>query len=162
MERGFSLNKTVLKDNQNTETLISLRIIKDHIVSVGGIKNIDLCPELVNSCSSARRRYYVDLEKKQEVAREKKRSKRKATSEEIDGLKEKRKRIIEAISHLSGDSDKLYDKAESTGNIAFVMSANAMRRGMADKKEELSHVDAAIQKNETMLANMKSVTVRLI
>jgi len=48
------------------QTLIAQRVIKDHLINVGGDTKVSLSKELLASASSARQRYqtYLDEEKK--------------------------------------------------------------------------------------------------
>ena len=55
MERGFSLNKAVSRENQLPESLVSLRLVKDHLNTVG-FTNVEVSKELLTSCSSARQK----------------------------------------------------------------------------------------------------------
>ncbi len=94
---------------------------------MGGLKHLDVSQELLQSCSSARHQYVVDLEKKKEEAgKEGMRRKRKFVQEEIDSLKAKKRCLMESISHLKEDSDKLYDKAETSNKISYVITANSL------------------------------------
>ena len=63
VERGFSLNKAVSRENQLPESLVSLRLVKDHLNTVG-FTNVEVSKELLTSCSSARQKYMSRLEAK--------------------------------------------------------------------------------------------------
>jgi hypothetical protein len=66
IERGFSINKCTSVTNLQEQTLVNLRFVKDHIRSVGGLRQISVTKELITSCSSARQKYVQDLQRKQE------------------------------------------------------------------------------------------------
>ena len=54
VERGFSLNKEVMKENLSAHTLIALRSVKDHVMSIGGRpEDVIITPELLSSASAA-------------------------------------------------------------------------------------------------------------
>ena len=57
VERGFSINKEISDTNMQTKTLISRRIVKDHIKKVGGLKNVVISKELRQYSQSSRSRY---------------------------------------------------------------------------------------------------------
>jgi len=42
VERGFSVNKQVEIDNLTKDTFVAKRLICDHVIWVGGLKNIDI------------------------------------------------------------------------------------------------------------------------
>ena len=58
------------------------------------------------------------------------------------------------MGHLKVDSENLYEKAETTNNMSFVVRANALRKGLSEKEQELCEVHDAIQKVETRIANL--------
>ena len=64
VERGFSENKQALQVNMQKETLVGRRMVKDHIHSIGGIKNFELTSDLLKSCSLGRARYQNALHTK--------------------------------------------------------------------------------------------------
>ena len=55
-EKGFSSNKHLLDIQGNStkdDTIIALRIVKDDIVSVGGIRNASINKQILSSVKSA-------------------------------------------------------------------------------------------------------------
>jgi len=57
VEHGFSINKEISVENMAEQTLIAQRVIKDHLINVGGATKVLLSKELLASASSARQRY---------------------------------------------------------------------------------------------------------
>ncbi|KAL2098320.1 hypothetical protein ACEWY4_007527 [Coilia grayii] len=47
VERGFSINKEVIVENQKELSLVAQRIIVDHVQSVGGVANVRITKELL-------------------------------------------------------------------------------------------------------------------
>ena len=155
VERGFSLGKAVAKENQLPETIVKMRLVKDHIVAVGGIKHVVVTNEMLTMVSSAHQKYMEDLErKKQENAKKKTREKRKALSQEIEMQQKKRKIVHEAMISLQAESVKLYEKAEVTTKISFVVSANSLRKTASEKESECKRLDAEIKEKQDRLMNM--------
>jgi len=77
----------------------------------------------------SRQRYekYLDQER-QKKKTEQERSKRKCVLEEIDEVKKKKKKRIDAeIKSLNDTADELCTKAEATAKLTFVTQANALR-----------------------------------
>ena len=62
VERGFSINKEVSSTNMSQRTLMARRIIKDHVMSIGGIDNFVITKELIQSCKLSRQQYMRSLE----------------------------------------------------------------------------------------------------
>ncbi|KAK2140319.1 hypothetical protein LSH36_1393g00020 [Paralvinella palmiformis] len=58
VERGFSLNRQIEKDNM----IVALRQIIDYFVLVGGMLKVEITKELLSSASSSRYRYHKYLE----------------------------------------------------------------------------------------------------
>ena len=88
VERGFSINKEISVENMTAQTLISQRVIKDHLLNVGGVTKVSLTKELLVSASHARQRYQAHLdEEKRKKGEQKRGEKRKATLEELDSLR---------------------------------------------------------------------------
>ncbi|XP_072564133.1 uncharacterized protein [Paramormyrops kingsleyae] len=66
VERGFSINKELIVENQKERSLVAQRLIVDHIRSVGGIIKVEITKELLLSAAGARQKYhgYLEEEKK--------------------------------------------------------------------------------------------------
>ena len=54
VERGFSVDRNVEKQNLKEETFVSVRVICDHIRAVGGLVDVKIDKALLCSASSAR------------------------------------------------------------------------------------------------------------
>jgi hypothetical protein len=67
VERGFSINKKVEVENLKHESIIAHRLICDHVNKVGGIQNVDLSKELLQSCKASRHKYEIYLQQKREA-----------------------------------------------------------------------------------------------
>ena len=65
MERSFSVNKDVLKQNISEHNLVARRIVKDHIHHVGELRGVVITKELLNSTQCGRQRYHAYLEERQ-------------------------------------------------------------------------------------------------
>ena len=88
VERGFSINKEISVENVTAQTLISQRVIKHHLLNVGGVTKVSLTKELLVSASHARQRYQAHLDEEKRKKEEQKRGeKRKDTLEELDSLR---------------------------------------------------------------------------
>lgn len=99
VERGFSVNKEISTTNISQKTLVARRIIKDHMISIGGIEHFVITKELIQSCKLSRQQYMKSLESEKSKSEEKVKSeKRKRIEENIKDLKEKRRKMENDIS----------------------------------------------------------------
>ena len=64
VERGLSINKKISVENMTEQSLIAQRVIKDHLINVGGVTKVSLSKELLASASSARQSYQTYLDEK--------------------------------------------------------------------------------------------------
>ena len=86
VERGFSLNRNVEKQNLKEETFVSLRVICDHFRAVGGLANVKTDKAFL---TRSKYRAYLDDQKHQQKTDAQPR-KRKHMYDKIDAVKEKK------------------------------------------------------------------------
>jgi len=98
IERGFSVNKELVVENQSEQTLSARRIIKDRIIPVNGVTNVEITRNMVLAARIARAKYANYLaQQKEEQEAEKRNKKRKEETDELEG---KRKRLKTDVSSL--------------------------------------------------------------
>ncbi|KAL5457619.1 hypothetical protein EMCRGX_G034900 [Ephydatia muelleri] len=151
IERGFSVNKKVVIENQQTKNLIARRLIKDHIIQAGGILQVSITKQMMISVRSARSRYSQYLADKKECeVKERAHMKRKAELDAIEELRMKTKRLKSDIDALHISVKKYAEKCETTGDLTYIAKSNSLRRTADEKEEELKKVneelDAKIEK----------------
>lgn len=157
VERGFSLGKAIAKENQLPETISNMRLVKDYILSVGGIKHVKVTNEMIGYASSAYQKYQEDLQRKREEKdKQRSREKRKSVSESVEALKKKRRLACEAIDSLKKESSKVFDQAEQCGpsQLKLFMTANALRKSAEEKESLIVDLDHEIKENEDLLKSM--------
>ncbi|KAE8278809.1 hypothetical protein D5F01_LYC22384 [Larimichthys crocea] len=153
VERGFSINKELVVENQKETSLIAQRLIVGHVRSVGGVTNVAITKELLLSVAGARQRYHSFLDdQKRASVKEMGAQKRKALGDELDELKKKRNRVKEDIGALEKSANNFADKAESTGNLTFIAKSNSLRRTAKDKRASLEEIEKQIDQK---VAEMK-------
>ena len=86
-ERGFSINKHLLsiqRNSINEETIVALRLVKDHLFKVDGLTKVKVTPKLLVSVNNSFQRYNADLEAKRDYREriKKKKAQKKAEIEE--------------------------------------------------------------------------------
>ena len=72
--------------------------------------------------------------------------KRAAVLDELNDLKEQKKRMKSNIEAQFKLADDLAEKAESTGKVTFISKSNAMRRSAKEKEGELKSTEEEINK----------------
>ena len=157
VERGFSINKELLVDNLQGKSLVSQRMVYDHIKSNKiTIHGYELPSDLLKSCKLSNRRYNAALEdaKKQEkvdmVAR-----KRKLIDEEIQVVKKKKDEVTKCIEVLKTDADKLSIEAEEKRNLDLLTKANSFRKTILEKEKVLKDLKDSIIKMEESKKDFK-------
>ena len=101
VERGFSVNRQVEVYNLTERTFQSLRIIVDHVQSVGDIRKVSLTKDLVHSCSQSSKRYQEYLQQqKNKMKTDESKTKRKRLMELVETMEEKRRCLVDEIHDL--------------------------------------------------------------
>ena len=119
MERGFSVNKSLLVENLATKSLIAQRIVYDHMkVNNVSVEDVEICPTLRCSVKHARQRYstYLEEQKKNKIQNDRS-LKRKQVQEEIPAVKKKKAMVENLIRKLGNDADKY---AMDAGNVSKI------------------------------------------
>ena len=142
VERGFSVNKEIEVENLHEHSLVAQRIICDHLRAVGGVLNVPVTKKLLAAAASSRQKYekYLQEERDKKKTAEEQR-KRKHVLDEIEELKEKKKRMKLDIDSLVKSTDDLSVKAEETGQLTLVTKSNALRKAAKDKTLQLQEVE---------------------
>lgn len=147
VERGFSVNKNITVTNMKERTLIAQRVIVDHLHHVGGVTNVGMTKELLQSAGCARQRYHAYLyeeNKKREHTQQTK--KRQVLQDEVDQMKMKRSKLQTNINALLTSADELAIEAEASDKISVLAKSNALRKAAKDKEQELKKYDKNIEK----------------
>ena len=150
VERGFSINKELLVENLQAKSLVSQRMVYDHINSNKiNIHEYQLPSDLLKSCKLSNRRDNAALEetKKQEkigtVAR-----KRKLINEDIQVAKKKKDKVTKCTEVLKTDADKFSIEAEERANLDLLTKANSLRKTILEKEKVLKDLEGSIIKME--------------
>lgn len=153
VERGFSINKEMVVENQKELSLVAQRLIVDHVRSVGGVTKVNITKELLMSAAGARQKYHAYLDEQKRVTEKKTVDlKRKALNDELHDLKKKRAIVEADICALEKSADEYAEKAETTSKLTFIAKSNSFRRTAKEKKESLLKIEKEIDEK---LAEMK-------
>ncbi|KAG1664221.1 Ankyrin repeat domain-containing protein 10 [Nymphon striatum] len=130
------------------DTIVSHRIICDHVTTRGGILTVPLTKELLQYASGARMRYRAHLDsqklllQKNEVSR-----KRKALASDLESVRKKFKSTSVIVESLKQDADRYADIAEAaigTKMAEAITKSNTFRKHMKEKKKELLTIEEDI------------------
>ena len=142
VEKGFSVNKEIEVENLHEHSLVAQRIICDHLKAVGGVLNVPITKKLLAAAASSRQKYEKHLQDQRDKKKtDEEQRKRKHILDEIEELKEKKKRMKLDIDSLVKSADDFSVKAEETGQMTLVTKSNALRKAAKDKTLQLQDVE---------------------
>ena len=145
VERGFSTNKEVMAQNLSQDRLISRRIIKDHLHASGGLREIQVTPEMLKTVAGARQKYLSELEKKKTLNENpSKAQKRKGCEENLMVLRRKKQALVQDIKALQSGADGLAEQAEADRDLTLLTKSNSYRKTLRDKEEQLDKLSQDI------------------
>ena len=151
VERGFSVNKSLLVENLSAKSLISQRIVYDHMNFHNLTpENFIINPALRKSVRNARNEYEKYLEeKRKEKLHSEKDLKRKAIQEEIVAVKRKKTILEKTVVDLSKDADQYAldaENADEKEDIKLLLSkSNSFRRTANQKKRRNKRMCRAVK-----------------
>lgn len=152
VERGFSVNKSLLVENLSTSSLISQRIVHDHLTSNNlSSEDFEICGKLRKSVRSARSKYDQYLaDKRKEKVETAKSLKRKSIQEDIDVVRSKKKVLEKTVLSLSKDADKYAKDAEEKTDVeemkTLITKSNSLRKTIIEKENELKEYSGLLSK----------------
>jgi long-subunit acyl-CoA synthetase (AMP-forming) len=151
VERGFSVNKNLLVENQHTTSLTAQRIIHDHMVYHElESSNLTVTAKLSNHVKQARSRYFNE---------QKERSMQKVTSdrdvrmkqinEDIDDANRNITQLQETINSFQTSTDEYAFEAEEKSSVAEIKSliskSNALKCAATEKQSLLDSLSKKIR-----------------
>lgn len=120
-ERGFSLNKAILdgRESLKDDTIIALRIVKDHLILHERIENFKISQRLLYFASKARQEYqnHQEMERKKSIEH----AARKRQAEENEKTSKKRKESVNEINQLINEETFKLKAAED-----LIVKGNSM------------------------------------
>ena len=159
IERGFNINKEVLVENLQQESLVSQRIVYDQLRSYDvKIHEIPITRQMILSCKAAHSKYIRSLEDKQkESADDEKSKKRKLKQEEVMSVKRRKTDVENAVKSLKKDIDNCSIEAltkEDFESMKLCLEKATSLRGVLKTKEEtVAELEKAIGNLEKDLKN---------
>ncbi|XP_047140612.1 uncharacterized protein LOC124815840 [Hydra vulgaris] len=146
VERGFSINATVLEQNLNEKSITARRLVKDHMLSNNlQPHSIEITSKMIISRKSAHERYrsylnsIADTNKKEASQLAK-----KVVSDEIKDVETRRDQLKKTSEMLQFDFVKFVEEAEEKQDLGLISKANAMKRKANEKNEEIKKLELAL------------------
>ena len=122
VERGFSINKTTIKTNQSEMSLISRRLIKDHMNSHNlQPHTVPATKEILFSISQSNKKYkeFLEENKKNKIVTAKEKEKA-SINKDIKDLQAKIKDMKDTAKVLEDKATKKFKKAETNKDMSLV------------------------------------------
>ena len=128
IERGFSLNKNLLKQNMEALTITFQCKIKDYLLSNKVKLNTFTIPsKMLESVHLSRQKYEVYLqENKSKVNQDEKQKQIALIEEGIDRINERIALVNRAVSLLDDEFILLVEKPEKDNNMSLISKANGL------------------------------------
>ena len=148
VERGFNTNKSVNKVNISQDSIITRKLIIDHMQKKNLTPSkIELSASLIKSVKASRQRYsvYLDEQKKLKV-KDNIDKQRDILNMELQEVNSKKDLLLNCCQSLDEEFVELIKKAEyDKDNItSLVIKANGIKRKCEEKKKEISSLEEAI------------------
>ena len=145
----FSLGKSSLQTNITEESIITKKIVRDHLLANKiELSSYQVPNKLILQCNSAHSKYKASLkEKAKDAERNAVAEKRKLIQSEIDDLVDKEKKLTSACQSLDNDFVQLVGEAEKQPEemMTLVTKANALKRKQLELKEEVKELQKEIE-----------------
>ena len=146
VERGFSINNTSVKTNMTPVSIISRRIIKDHLIA-NQLKphTVHITASLIKSFRSARQAYMIELDNaKKEKEKTEEEQKTMHITADIEKLNQKIKTAKKAIEMMEKEVTECMELAEKKNDLNYVKKANGLKRKSSETKQEVELLEKQI------------------
>ena len=158
VERGFSVNKELLKENQAEETVVACRVVYDAVNDHGGVTEVPLTDEMMAYVKGSRQKYRQALEAKQKKDQDdEKKKKRESCDDEVKALRKRTKLIEKVIDDFEEKADELLKSAEGKGHQQMALKlaeALALKDKRKEKQKHLAEMNSLLETKEQELKNM--------
>ena len=152
VERGFSVNKSILVENLQEESIIAQRTVIDYMhANSFELHTLPIERDLIKKVKNSYQEYTQFLaNQRKEKALKEKENQMKPILEEISSLDLEKTRLENMIKDLRRESDELGYEAGKAKNFdskkTTIEKCNLLKRAAEDKQKELSEVIGKRQK----------------
>ena len=160
-ERGFSINKYMLSihgGNIDNDTLVALRMVKDHLLVEGGTNKVDCNRQLLTSVKQAYGRYVSDLEAKRLMD-----EKTKNQAKEREAVENEENERKEALAKLSADITmrknglKVAEDSIEEGSAKLQQELTAPKISRGRLQQAQSMIDMGLSRKRLLEDEIKSL-----
>ena len=150
VERGFNVNKDVVKVNLQEKSVISRKMIIDHMQKNNvSPSTIEITRKLARSVKAARQMYHLDLEEHKKNAKKNECNEQlKILTAEIKDVMQKKNILLEVCQKLDKEFVDIVKDAKKKNDMGLIVKANALKRKSEEKRLEISTFDKAIEAME--------------
>ena len=146
VERGFSLNKSVLNDNMTELSIISRGVVKDHLrILKVGASEVTITPSLIKSIALSYSRYTTFLLKKSEQSLN---ETEHILDNEIREYERKRDGVKQLVDSLNKEcienSLKAVDESDANKMRELLVKGRGMEREAEKGDKEIAELESAI------------------
>ena len=138
VERGFSVNQSILETNMQKDSIVAKKLVRDHMLALSLIpESFVIAKPLITSCLSGNRRYKEHLKSlKAEKEKENLSNELKILLSEIKDTEASRERATKASDSLDEDFVKYVKQAgsekDTTKVSTLITKANTLKRKSED------------------------------
>ena len=148
VERGFSINNTSVKTNMTPVSIISRRIIKDHLIA-NQLKphTVHITASLIKSFRSAHQAYMIELDNTKKGERKNRRGEEQKAmhiTADIEKLNQKIKTAKKAIEMMEKEVTECMELAEKKSDLSYVKKGNELKRKRSETKQEVELLEKQI------------------
>ena len=145
-ERGFSVNSEVLDVNLKELSLVSQRMVYDHVKSSNiNLHEYKLPSELIKMCKYANQKYSDYLEQaKLDKSRNEEDDRKKSLHKQIIEVKRQRSDLVNCIEVLKNDAHTLALEAEEKRDFTILAKSNALMKSAQEKEKIVLELDTAL------------------
>ena len=147
VERGFNLTKSLLQTNMTPETVISKRLIRDHMIANEiSPHSIDVSGPLIKEFRSAHQKYVIHLKDAKEKA-EKSDNERKSRliADDIEKLKSKQISLTKSINLMETEVNECMESGENQMEIKCFIKANTLKKKSTVLQAQVKSLDDEIE-----------------
>ena len=159
VECGFSINNTSVKTNMTLVSIISRRIIKDHLIA-NQLKphTVHTTASLIKSFGSARQAYMIELDNtKKEKEKTEEEQKAMHITADIEKLNQKIKTAKKAIEMMEKEVTECMELAEKKSDLSYVKKGNGLKRKSIETKQEVELLEKQIGELEKKILTLESL-----
>ena len=143
VKRGFNVNNTVLNVNVSEKSVVSRKLIIDHMQKNNLLPStIELTKKLIRSVKTGRQ---LDPEQQKKNAKHDEGNQHlEILSSEIKDVIQKKQLLLEACENLDQEFVNIISEAEKKNDMRLVMKGNGLKRKGEEKRKEIETLDKTI------------------